>query len=62
MRDLELYHALRGNATMLLLGLLLTWTLVAFGEEAVLWVPIIAHGVTDTVDLTLLFMGKYPGM
>ncbi|HEY4931733.1 MAG TPA: type II CAAX endopeptidase family protein [Terriglobales bacterium] len=25
-------------------------------------VPIIAHGITDTVDFLLIFMGKYPGM
>jgi uncharacterized protein len=117
--------ALRGNAKLLLLGLLFSWTLAAFGEETVyrgylmnrvaglgnnsrtawlvslmlvsalfgfshfgqgitgqienaidglllgllylgcgrnLWVPIIAHGITDTVDITLLFMGKYPGL
>jgi len=27
-----------------------------------LWAPIIAHGVTDTLDLLLIFWGKYPGM
>ena len=125
MPDLSLLQGLRGNAAMLLLGLLLTWTLAAFGEEMVyrgylmnrvaglgnnsrtawivslliasaifgfghldqgitgqtenainglllgllylacgrnLWAPIIAHGITDTLDLTLLFLGKYPGM
>jgi membrane protease YdiL (CAAX protease family) len=125
MPDLTPFLALRGNAKLLLLGLLLSWTLAAFGEETVyrgylmnrvaglgnnsraawivslllfsalfgfshfgqgitgqienaidglllgllylgcgrnLWVPIIAHGITDTVDITLLFMGKYPGM
>ena len=25
-------------------------------------VPIVAHGVCDTVDITLLFLGKYPGL
>ena len=25
-------------------------------------VPIIAHGITDTVDFLLIFLGKYPGM
>lgn len=24
--------------------------------------PIIAHGITDTVDLLLLFLGRYPGV
>jgi uncharacterized protein len=27
-----------------------------------LWVPIIAHGVTDTVDFLLIFLHKYPGL
>jgi uncharacterized protein len=125
MPDLTVFQALRGNAKVLLLGLLFSWMLAAFGEETVyrgylmnrvaglgknsrtawivslvlvsalfgfshfgqgitgqienaidglllgllylgcgrnLWVPIIAHGITDTVDITLLFMGKYPGM
>jgi membrane protease YdiL (CAAX protease family) len=25
-------------------------------------VPIIAHGIQDTVDMVLLYLGKYPGM
>ena len=25
-------------------------------------IPIIAHGITDTVDFLLIFIGKYPGM
>lgn len=25
-------------------------------------VPIVAHGVTDTIDFLLIFIGKYPGM
>jgi len=125
MPDLSALHGLRGNAEYLLLGLLLSWTLAAFGEETVyrgylmnrvagrgnnsraawiaslvlvnllfgyshlgqgitgqienaidglllgllylgcgrnLWAPIIAHGITDTVDILLLFMGKYPGV
>jgi len=125
MPDLSIYQPMHGNIKLLLLGLLLSWTLAAFGEETVyrgylmnrvaglgnnsrtawivslllvsavfgfshfdqgitgqienaidglllgllylacgrnLWVPIIAHGITDTVDITLLFPGKYPGM
>lgn len=27
-----------------------------------LWVPIVAHGITDTADSLLLFLGKYPTM
>lgn len=124
MPDLSLFLQLHGNVKLLLLGLALTWTLAAFGEEMVyrgylmnrvaevvngsraawigslivvsaafgfghiaqgltgqienaidglllgalylacgrnLWAPIIAHGITDTVDMLLLFLGKYPG-
>jgi membrane protease YdiL (CAAX protease family) len=25
-------------------------------------VPIVAHGVCDTIDIILLFLGKYPGV
>jgi membrane protease YdiL (CAAX protease family) len=24
--------------------------------------PVIAHGIQDTIDFLLLFLGKYPGM
>ncbi len=41
-------------------GLLLGLLYLAFGRN--LWVPIIAHGVADTVDIMLLFLGKYPGV
>ena len=27
-----------------------------------LWVPIIAHGLGDTIDMILIFFGKFPGM
>ncbi len=123
MPDLSLLGPAHGNVKLLLLGLALTWTLAAFGEEMVnrgylmnrvaglgnnsraawivslvvvsaafglghfyqgitgqienaidglllgvlylacgrnLWAPIIAHGITDTVDIILLFLGKYP--
>jgi membrane protease YdiL (CAAX protease family) len=125
MPDLSDFTEVRGNLQLLLLFLLLTWTLAAFGEELVyrgylmnraaewfrdprtgwsvslvvvsvffgcahidqgstgmienIWdglllaglylacgrnlaVPIIAHGVTDTADVVLMFLGKYPGM
>jgi len=41
-------------------GLLLGLLYLACGRN--LWVPILAHGITDTVDITLLFMGRYPGV
>jgi membrane protease YdiL (CAAX protease family) len=125
MPDLSQFQVLRHNPKMLLLGLALTWTLAAFGEEMVYrgylmnriaglgrdsrlaWIaslilvnvlfgaahmgqgitgmienaidgtllgvlylrgksslatPVIAHGVTDTVDLLLLSLGRYPGV
>jgi membrane protease YdiL (CAAX protease family) len=125
MPDFSDLNGLGGNWKLLLLGLALTWTMAAFGEEMVyrgylmnrvaglfrdpkvawtislivvnflfglghidqgitgqienmidglllgviflatgcnLWPAIIAHGVTDTVDLVLLYLGKYPGI
>jgi uncharacterized protein len=125
MPDLSQFQILRHNPKMLLIGLGLTWTLAAFGEEMVyrgylmnrvaglgrgsrlawtvslilvkvlfgaahmgqgitgmienaidgtllgvlylyrknsLATPVIAHGITDTVDLLLLFLGHYPGI
>ena len=41
-------------------GLLLGGLYLASGRN--LMVPIIAHGVTDTVDLLIIYSGHYPGM
>jgi membrane protease YdiL (CAAX protease family) len=41
-------------------GALLAVLYLASGRN--LWLPIIAHGVTDTVDSLLLYLGWYPGM
>jgi len=41
-------------------GLLLGALYLACGRN--LAVPVIAHGVTDTLDLLLMYAGKYPGM
>jgi membrane protease YdiL (CAAX protease family) len=41
-------------------GLLLGLLYLASGRNLV--VPIVAHGVQDTVDLTLIYLGAYPGM
>jgi membrane protease YdiL (CAAX protease family) len=41
-------------------GLLLGALYLACGRN--LAVPIIAHGVTDTVDILLMYVGKYPGI
>ena len=125
MPDLSELDGLGGSCKLLLLGLALTWTLAAFGEEMVyrgylmnrvagmfrnpkvawaislivvsfvfglghidqgitgqvenmidgallaaiflatgcnLWAVVIAHGLTDTIDLVLLYLGKYPGV
>jgi len=123
--DLEVFRSVPGNLKLALLGLVLIWTLAAFGEEMAwrgfilnrvadlgrrtraawavaavavcaafgfahsyqgltgiveegiaglmltgmylgtrrnLAVPIVAHGVADTIDLVLIFFGKFPGM
>ncbi len=122
--DLSDFRALHGNIKYTLIGVALSWTLAAFGEELVwrgylmnrvadlgrgtrfawicslllvsavfgsthsdqgltgqmiegiagfflglmylrsgknLAVPIVAHGACDTLDMVLLFLGKYPG-
>jgi membrane protease YdiL (CAAX protease family) len=41
-------------------GLLLGGMYLYFGRN--LAVPIVAHGVTDTIDFLIIFFGKYPGM
>jgi membrane protease YdiL (CAAX protease family) len=41
-------------------GLLLAWMYLRTGRN--LCVPIIAHGVADTIDMILIFFGKFPGM
>lgn len=41
-------------------GLLLGALYLYFGRS--LAVPIVAHGITDTIDLIIIYLGKYPGM
>jgi uncharacterized protein len=41
-------------------GLLLALLYLACGRNLV--VPIVAHGVTDTIDVVLIFTGLYPGL
>lgn len=58
-----LAHAYQGITGIIdegLAGLLLG--LVYLGTKRNLAVPIVAHGVTDSIDLVLIFLGKYPGM
>lgn len=58
-----LAHAYQGITGVLdegLMGFLLGVIYLACGRN--LSVPIVAHGVQDTMDLLLLFLGKYPGL
>lgn len=41
-------------------GLILGVLYLACGRN--LWVPIVAHGVSNTIDLILIFHGRYPGL
>jgi len=41
-------------------GLLLGALYLASGRN--LMVPIVAHGITDTVDFLIIYSGHYPGM
>jgi membrane protease YdiL (CAAX protease family) len=58
-----LAHAYQGITGILdegLAGLLLG--LVYLATKRNLSVPIIAHGIQDSIDFVLIFLGKYPGM
>ena len=49
-----------GQVENMINGLLLGVIFLATGCN--LWAAIIAHGVTDTIDIVLLYLGKYPGV
>jgi CAAX protease family protein len=49
-----------GQVENMIDGLLLGVIFLATGCN--LWAAIIAHGVTDTVDILLMYLGKYPGV
>jgi len=53
-------QGITGIAENALDGALLAWLYLATGRS--LLAPIVAHGVTDTVDFTLIFTGHYPGL
>jgi hypothetical protein len=58
-----LAHAYQGWTGIIdegLMGLLLGIIYLRTGRN--LFVPIIAHGIGDTIDFLLIFLGKYPGM
>jgi hypothetical protein len=54
----HVYQGITGIAVAFLFGLLFTG-LYLVGQRN-LWLPIIAHGVIDTVGLMLIFLGLYP--
>lgn len=53
-------QGLTGQVENMIDGLLLGVIFLATGCN--LWAAIIAHGVTDTLDILLLYFGKYPGV
>jgi len=54
------YQGITGAIDEGLAGLLLG--MIYLQNKRNLAVPIIAHGVTDTLDFLLIFLGRYPGM
>jgi membrane protease YdiL (CAAX protease family) len=56
----HLYQGMSGIIVITLHGLLLGTLYLATGRN--LWVPIIAHGLNDTVGFLLIYLGKYPGL
>jgi uncharacterized protein len=54
------YQGWTGAVDEGLQGLLLGMIYLRTGRN--LAVPIVAHGVTDSIDFLLMFLGKYPGM
>jgi uncharacterized protein len=53
-------QGLTGQVENMINGLLLGVIFLATGCN--MWAAIIAHGVTDTVDILLMYLGKYPGV
>ncbi len=54
------YQGLTGVIDEGLMGLLLGLIYLRTGRN--LAVPIVAHGIQDSIDFVLIFLGKYPGM
>jgi len=54
------YQGLTGWIEEAIAGLALGAMYLGMGRN--LWVPIFAHGVADTIDMVLLFLGKMPGL
>ena len=56
----HLYQGASGMIAITLTGLVLGGLYLATGRN--LWLPIIVHGVNDTLGFLLVFLGKYPGL
>jgi membrane protease YdiL (CAAX protease family) len=56
----HLYQGTSGVITITLTGMMLGGLYLVTGRN--LWLPIIVHGVNDTVGFILIFLGKYPGL
>ena len=56
----HIYQGATGVIENAIDGLILGWIYLRCDRR--LSVPIIAHGMTDTIDFLLIFLGKYPGM
>ena len=56
----HLYQGTSGVITITMTGLLLGGLYLVTGRN--LWLPIIVHGVNDTLGFILIFLGKYPGL
>jgi membrane protease YdiL (CAAX protease family) len=56
----HIYQGATGAIDEGLMGLLLGLIYLRTGRN--LSVPIVAHGVADSIDFILMFLGKYPGM
>jgi uncharacterized protein len=52
-------QGITGQVENMIDGLLLGAIFLATGSN--LWAAIITHGVTDTIDILLMYLGKYPG-
>jgi membrane protease YdiL (CAAX protease family) len=56
----HIYQGATGAIDEALMGVLLGLIYLRTGRN--LSVPIVAHGVADSIDFILIFLGKYPGM
>ncbi|HEY7409938.1 MAG TPA: CPBP family glutamic-type intramembrane protease [Vicinamibacteria bacterium] len=54
------YQGLSGQVEAAVSGLLLGALYLACRRE--LWAPVLAHGVSNTIDLVMIFAGRYPGI